>query len=184
MRVIELRTVAALALLAAFSACATTPKPLLPRFSSADQDVYGGWIVISLVEKKAPRMAGELIAIEPQRLVVLTSTGAVRVEKREIKEASVTLYDPKTLLKNVTSGMLLSLLTNGFFAAVTIPLWGVAGGLALHNVSVAAEIDYPESGWDALSRASRFPQGLPEGFDIQKLEPRALPAVAKAEPRS
>ncbi|MGZ8849035.1 MAG: hypothetical protein ACXW3E_01845 [Thermoanaerobaculia bacterium] len=162
-----------------FAACATsTPRPMLPPFNTADQDVFGGWIVAVPVEPKAPRIAGELIAVAPERLVVLTPSGAVQVEKKDVKTASLALYDPKTILGNVTGGMLLSL-TNGWLAAVTIPLWGVAGGIALHDVNVAAAIDYPESTWDALRKGARFPQGLPERFDIQNLQRRVPPAATK-----
>jgi hypothetical protein len=160
-------------------ACRTsTPKPMLTPFNTADQDIFGGWIVAVPVEPKAPRIAGELIAVAPERLVVLTPSGAMQVEKKDVRTASLALYDPKTLLGNVTGGMLLAL-TNGGLAAITIPLWGVAGGIALHDVNVAAVIEYPQSQWDELRKGARFPQGLPEGFDIQKLQPRVPPAAAK-----
>ena len=179
MRPIEQRISVALVVLMLFAACATSkPKPMLPRFNTADQDVFGGWIVAVPIEEKAPQIAGELIAVEPEQLVILTAIGAVRTQKRDVKTASLALYDPKTLLGNVGTGMLLSL-TNGLLAAATIPLWGVAGGIALHDVSVAAEIDYPQSTWDALSKGARFPQGLPAGFDIEKLQPRVPPVSTK-----
>jgi hypothetical protein len=179
MRSVEPRTVAALVLFGLFAACASSgPKPMLPKFKTADQDVFGGWIVAVPVEAKAPRIAGELIAVEPERLVILAASGAVRVEKRAVQSATLALYDPKSLLGNVGSGMLFSLLTNGILSVPTIGLWGVAGGMALRDVSVAAKVNYPDATWDALGKGARFPQGLPEGFDIQKLEPRMPPGSA------
>lgn len=179
MRSIKHRTLLVLAALVLSAACrSSTPKPILPKFDVGDRDVFGGWIVTVPVEPNAPRIAGELIAVTPERLVVLTTSSALQVEKKDVKTATLALYDPKSILGNVTGGMLFSL-TNGWVAAITIPLWGVAGGIALRDVSVAAEIDYPQSPWEDLRKGARFPQGLPEGFDIQKLQPRVPPAQRK-----
>jgi hypothetical protein len=68
--------------------------------------------------------------------------------------------------------MLLSL-THGAAALISVPLWGVAGGLALHEVRRTAAIDYPRLPWTDLGKGARFPQGLPAGFDIASLTLRS-----------
>lgn len=175
-----MRHIEGLLILVLFGACATSgPKPIYPSFKTADQDVFGGWIEILPVEPKASPIAGELIGVDPDRVVVLTPSGAVQVEKQNVKQATLTLYEPKSLLPNVGTGMLLSI-SNGVWASITMPLWGLAGGKALRDVNVAAEIEYPRSTWDELRKGARFPQGLPEGLDILKLSPRMPSASPKA----
>jgi len=169
----------AVALLAvvAIAGCATRPKPMLPAFNAADQDVFGGWVVIEMQQPKTPDVAGELIAVGPDRLYVLTRAGGVDVAKADVKKATVTLYDPRTILGNVSGGMLLAL-TNGVWAGVTIPLWGVAGGIALRDVNIAAEFEYPLSPWESLTKGARFPQGLPDGVIVQNLSARSAPPAS------
>jgi hypothetical protein len=179
MRSIDHRRPVAVVALLLLAACATSkPGPMLPHFANADQDVFGGWIVVQPPGPKSRPIEGELIAVEPERLVILGGSGTVLVKKNDIKTASLALYDPKTLLGNVGTGMLLSLAT-GVLSIPLIALWSVAGGIALHDVNVAAEIDYPASAWDALGKGARFPQGLPEGFDVQQLQPRLPPVGPK-----
>jgi hypothetical protein len=149
---------------------------MLPAFSAADRDPFGGWVVVTLQEPKTPSIQGELIAVGPDRLYVLTPSGGIEVPKASIREATVTLYDPRTLLANVGLGMLLSL-SNGAFAGATIPLWGLAGGMALREVTIAAELEYPLTPWDSLIKGARFPQGLPNGVVVSKLRMRETPPV-------
>lgn len=171
---IERRPVVVLLVIGVIAGCATNPKPMLPAFSTADTDVFGGWVVVRMQQPKTPAVAGELIAVAPDRLYVLTRAGAVDVAKADVKGATVTLYDPRTLLGNVGGGMLAAL-TNGVLASITIPLWGVAGGLALRDVTVAAEFEYPSSPWESLTKGARFPQGLPDGVVVHKLTARSTP---------
>lgn len=157
--------------------CATSkPKPMVPAFSAADRDPFGGWVVVEIQEPKTPDIQGELIAVGPDRLFVLTPAGGIEVPKASIHQATVTLYDPRTLLANVGLGMFLSL-SNGVYAAATIPLWGLAGGMALREVTIVSELQYPASPWESLTKGARFPQGLPNGIVVSKLRIRETPAV-------
>ena len=173
---IENRRILALLFLIVAGCATSKPKPMLPAFSAADRDPFGGWVVVKMQEPKTPDIQGELIAIGPDRLFVLTPAGGIEVPKASIHQATVTLYDPRTLLANVGLGMLLSL-SNGVFASATIPLWGVAGGMALREVTIASELEYPASPWEALIKGARFPQGLPNGVVVSKLRMREAPAV-------
>lgn len=154
------------------AACSSSGvRPVYPSFNAADRDVFGGWVKAVQVGPRRPAVEGELIAVTPDRMIVLTPKGIVELTKASTRRVTVTLYDPKTLIPNVGGGILLSL-SHGFFAAATIPLWGAAGGVALRNANVSAQIVYPDADWNDLSRGARFPQGLPEGHDTSGLRLR------------
>jgi len=170
------RGFAALVLLAG---CATNPAPnaYAPPADVAAREAYGGWIEVDTTTGRhhgdAGTMSGELIAVAPDSVFVLS--GGALVALRRVRSLSGTLwaYDANwgVLALWGTVGAIGSI-SNGYYAGLTLPLWIVASGFAAGSQSRAPRVEAADSAaWEDLRLYARFPQGLPGGLDRASLRP-------------
>jgi len=158
--------------LAAFAGgCASNPAPQgwLPKAVVAQRTTRGGWIVVER-KKDAPggRVAGELIAVEEDRIYVLDDSGLQTVERGSIEKMNLAGYatDGAALGGWAALGTL-STLSHGKFLVLTAPLLWLAGGIA----SAADESRGGFAKPGDFQKYARFPQGLPPGLDADALGP-------------
>jgi hypothetical protein len=155
------------------NACKVPPH-VVPDVQSFDRDVYGAWTEVTYRRAvHRPETYGELIAVTPDQLTVLSATGIVMVQKKEVDDVTLTLFSGSNIPVWLTAGIV-STLSHGVFLVATATLWSLAAAWDNRQYERFAEINYPGASWEELRRGARFPQGLPEGLDVHSL--RARPA--------
>lgn len=180
------RVVLALALAAA--ACASNPAPhgWLPNAKEAQRSASGAWISVRC-EKREPvdRVAGELIALDAERVYILTDAGLVTVPSASVKQGTLAAYetDAGGLAAWGALGSA-STLSHGHFLIFTAPTWILATAATTQTESRAAQVRYPEKPFASFRPYARFPQGLPPGFEPSVLgRPRQGPPTLHTTPR-
>ncbi|HEX9251239.1 MAG TPA: hypothetical protein VF870_03305 [Ignavibacteriaceae bacterium] len=161
--------------------CATSyaPDNWLPETDKVPQNNYGGWITVIVNESKDEtedivlQYGGEFIA-EDSLNVYLLYDSLYTISKDKIENSIIELDQKNTgsYAAWVAGGSLLTL-SNGYYAAITFPLWMVAGIPATSGESFRDryEADYPdEFYWDNVKIFSRFPQGI-DGINLSELRP-------------
>jgi hypothetical protein len=153
------------------NACKVPPH-VVPDIQSFDRDVYGAWTEVTYPRAAhRPITYGELIAVTPDQLTVLSATGIVTVQKKDVDDVTLTLFSGSKIPAWLAAGIV-STVSHGVFLVATITLWSLAAARDNRQYERFAEINYPGASWEELRRGARFPQGVPEGFDVRALRPR------------
>jgi hypothetical protein len=167
------RSALALAALVLAAGCASTTAPSgwLPGAEEAQRDAYGGWIEVHPREGLQPkRILGELIAVAPDSLHVLTIAGLVGFARGDVERATLFGYEsPAAAFGGWTALGTLSTLSHGFGLIYSAPVWLITGIGVTANASREARIQYPQDGWLVMRPHARFPAGWPEGLDRSTL---------------
>jgi hypothetical protein len=155
--------------LVALAACVSNPNPRIITQQQVLRDGHGGWIEI--VHGNGSTVHGELIAVGPAALVVLTPTNEV-VDDPISTFQSAELFEYDTAYSKLYSWGALgaaSTLTQGYFAIIVAPIW-LATTIATSAIqSRTARLTYPDDPWSEFAKWARFPQGLPAGITPQDL---------------
>jgi hypothetical protein len=161
--------------------CATTyaPDDWLPDTDDVPQNAHGGWITVVTQEVKSQsdevwmEYSGEFIALDKDNVYVLYDSLYV-IAKNKIVNSVVDLDQKNTGIYAlwVILGSL-STISNGYYLAITFPLWLIAGIPTAAGESyrdMYAE-EYPdEIYWNDVNKFSRFPQGV-ESINLSDLQP-------------
>ena len=124
----------------------TAPKGWLPSVSTAQHESYGGWVTIkSHTRDSESEVHGELIAVDPSQIFILTEQGFTHISIDRITHVKLTTI---RLAKNFT------LTTNNI------------------DVNKRRQMMYPVKPLEEFRAYARFPQGLPEGIDMQSFNPK------------
>ena len=159
-------------LLALMCNACKTPPHAVPDIQSFDRDVYGAWTEVTFPRAAhRPETYGELIAVTPDQLTVLTATGVVTVQKKDVGDVTLTLFSGSMIPAWLTAGIV-STASHGVYLPGTIALWSLAAAWDNRQYERFAEVNYPGGSWEELRRGARFPQGVPEGLDVNSLRPR------------
>lgn len=153
--------------------CAHSPAPRgwLPKADASATDAFGGWLIAETGPARKPvRVAGELISVEPDSVLVFQGDHPVMLAKQGITKATLVGYD-------IDSGVLstwatlgaISTLSHGAFLVFTLPMWSIAGGVTTSQAVHASMLEYPKGSWTEIAKYARFPQGLPAGVDRMAL---------------
>lgn len=169
--------------------CATSyaPDNWLPDTDDVPQNVFGGWITVitepdSLYpEEKWMEYSGEFIASEDS-VICLLYDSLYQIPKHKITESILELDEKNTTAYGlwVLGGSVLTI-SNGYYAAFTLPLWLGFGIPTVVGESARDryEMEYPdEQYWDSVKVFARFPQGTNE-IDLSQLKP--LFVIQKSE---
>jgi hypothetical protein len=161
-----------LSLLAA--GCAGTPGPsgYLQPAQVAQHEAYGAWIDVDFREDRA-ELAGELVAIGPDTVFVLTRSGLHTIARASINAARLGTYDSEwaNLAYWVTGGTFMTA-SHGGYAIITAPIWIIIGSITAAAVSREPIEDVRGNDtlrWQEVSKFARFPQGMPRDIDRTKL---------------
>lgn len=176
----QTRFAAWVALSLTLTGCATTGPKLSVLGRPVDVSGQG--------EGDARRAKGELIAVGPEQLFVL-EPGRVRelplagIDRVRVRQHGM---DGRHSMRWVGLG---ALITGGALAgactsvkgnsttsclgvgAVVAATWALIGGLSAASLESSSKLSVTGPDWDALRPYARFPQGVPEGFDLSGLLP-------------
>ncbi|MFC3417578.1 hypothetical protein [Algoriphagus hitonicola] len=169
----------------ALSGCASNlvqaPKGSVPNRSNLDRDGYGGYVTLVA---DGNYILGELIGNRNDTVMVLGEHGLTRVPMDQITFGQLIAHDPNDYL-----GVgLLSVIPN----ALMMTVGGYGGGpiayglvfsvINLFGMSTAMgteDLKFNDFDWskekDELLKYSRFPGGIPEPVDLDKLSTRPMP---------
>jgi len=145
--------------------------------AAAESTSYGGWISLEGGESQHRLLAsGELIAVQSDSVFVLGDSGCVALRLAEVKRGRFEAYHPHT--GGLTAWTLLGTLataSHGVGALISAPVWVIVGSVATGSASQAGLRHVPtepNASWKDLTEYSRFPEGLPPGFDWTTLHRR------------
>ena len=161
----------------AVSGCASA-KPGLP--------LGGRTVELRGTEPKSPKVSGELLAVGPEQMLVLTSAGVRGVPPQQVKEVRVRRHGLKgrkawlwVAIGAIGTGLALTAAclsaegdNCGAVLGVTVGAWGLIGGPAAASLAKSSQLRVPGPDFTSLRPYARFPQGLPEGLDLAPLGPR------------
>ncbi|HMG24646.1 MAG TPA: hypothetical protein VK607_25090 [Kofleriaceae bacterium] len=152
-----------LVLALAATGCAFNPDPRTRPIDKVALDGHGGWIVVT--RRSGAETAGELIAVDPDAIRVLTPAALVAIERPAIVRARLWAWDAEHGGYALwgTAGTL-STVSHGFFLILSAPVWVLTTTITSSVESRASIVDYPDHGWDKLAVWARFPQGMPPGL--------------------
>ena len=163
-------------LLIYISGCASNSAPrkwLSPPFA-AQQEGFGGWISVKYhTGDLETEIHGELIAVNQNQLFIFTTQGVKSIPTNRISRIKLTAYDAEVgKLTSWTALGTLSTLSHGIYSVFTAPSWIITGALTARSQSFVPQLNSPPESWDTFRNYARFPQGLPEGLDMQSLKPK------------
>lgn len=144
----------------------TAPEGWLSTPEVAQREAYGGWI--SAAYAPAQVVEGELIAVTPESLYVLTADSLIPLAMGAITSAALTTYDAQ--LRTLEMWTLLgsaSTLSHGVGLVLTLPLWVIAGSSVTASASKSPRVRSLDPA--DLRPYARFPQGLPPALDRRDL---------------
>jgi hypothetical protein len=156
---------AVLALAVAVASCAINPDPRASTYESAIRTAYGGWIEVTPANDAV--VQGELLAVQPDEVIVYDDAGRIRRIPRE-EIASARLWKYRREGGYVAWGFLgsLSTLSHGLWLLATLPAWVVVSTTATLADVAAQRIDTSDDDWNEIIPWARFPQGIPPGVDL------------------
>jgi len=165
-------------LIALSTQCATVPAPKgwLPKPSEAQSWAFGGWMSIEYSSGRGEKTSqGELIAIQDENIYLLTAEELAVVPINNVHNSAIYVY--KNSVDSVGIWALLgtlSTISHGFYALISAPIWIISGSLNASGESKSGCLKYPDKDWQEFRKFARFPQGIPQGLDLQALKPKPL----------
>ena len=170
------------------SGCASTtaPQGWLPLPPVAQHESYGGWISVSSHTGDLKRIVhGELIAIHPNQVFILTVQELTSISTNSIYDMKLTAYNAQHgQLAGWTGLGILSTISHGVFLIFSAPFWIIGGSCTTGIRSHEPQITYPAKSLEAFRAYARFPQGLPKDIDRQSLKPKRSGAKISASTKA
>jgi hypothetical protein len=155
----------------------TAPEGWLSTPAVAQREAYGGWIAVETAPEPSKRtVEGELIAITPDTLHVLTADSLVSLAIGEVASATLTTYDARSgRIQTWSIVGAVSTLSHGVWLVLSLPTWILVGTTATASASKEPRVQSLDA---ALLRPhARFPQGLPPGLDRRALRQKRVPST-------
>ena len=149
-----------------FGGCAATHEPSnwLPDANDVGTDAYGSWIE---VKTRTGPVNGELIATTLDSVFVADPL-LHGFSTSDVVSARVVLYSANDLWAAPMFGPILTV-SNGWFLAITAPMWIIGGTIAATSRSFDPIVDYPRTPLKEFRRYARFPLGVPPEIDLSKI---------------
>ena len=156
-----------------FIGCASThaPQGWLASPAQTQSEAYGGWLNVQYLSatKQKAKLAGELIALSDDTVFIATKA-LHAIALSDIKSARLAQYrSDATDIGGVVFLGTLSTLSNGFLLVFTAPMWIIGGSATASRRSFEPIMDFPKREWRRFVPFARFPQGLPEGIDRDRI---------------
>ena len=159
-------------LLAVMINSCTSPR-YLPKSAEIDVNQYGSNIMIN--QKTGANVNGELLAIDSNKLIVLTgsetyySKKSVFVPLNEVSHFTLRYAQPKHYGWTIPL-YTLATISHGFYLILTAPV----NLIVTISVTVGGEKAFKysdkEMTFDKLKMFARFPQGIPSNIDIASIK--------------
>ena len=156
-----------IAWIAIISGGCATPK-FLPSSNKIDVNQYGSYI--KLIPKKGRKVEGELIAIDSNKIIVITISGKlVSTPINQLKRFYLTYAKPKHYGWTIPVYSLATI-SHGFVAIISLPI----NLIVTISVTVSGEQAFTYNKkkltYDQLKMFARFPQGIPDNIDTAKIK--------------
>jgi len=154
--------------------CASTTAPSKWLAPPAETQclAYGGWISINYQNNRTKsEVHGELIAVHPDSVFVLTVNQLWAIPSNKISKAKLTAYDAQ--IGSLTAWSVfgtLSTLSHGIVLIISAPVWIISGTAATSAQSYAPQLSFPKKPWNEFRKYARFPSGLPPKIDRRTLQ--------------
>jgi hypothetical protein len=172
------RTLVALAGMAALlpSCIASSPAPQAWQRSLDDVQrvTYGAW---TRVEGPGLAIDGELIAVEPTRILLGRGAQVAAVPSRCVDKLAMAAFEAPA--GTIAWGVVGSLSTpsHGYFMVFSLPIWLLTATMSTYAQTSTGHLVEPRLGGaplpvDRIRKWARFPQGLPAGYLDQVAEVR------------
>lgn len=150
-----------------FNSC--TSSRYLPSSDKIDVNEYGSYIKI--IHKTAPNIDGELIAIDSNKIVVLTeeTKKCMTVSVSDVKHFKVRYAKPKHYGWSIPAFLVYPFI-HGLYSIITMPIHLIV------TISVTASGErafmYSDKNmtFEKLKMFARFPQGIPLNIDLASIK--------------
>jgi hypothetical protein len=158
----------AAALIAGAAGCLHNPDPRPRSMTTVPSDTHGSYAV--LVATGQPSIAGELIAIGPADVWILSGDRLVQTPLERVTSLELFPYEVQTG-PVVAWGILgtLSTISHGVFLIFSAPVWLLTSSITGAMYSRTPHVEYTAGNWQELVPWARFPQGLPPGVTAGQL---------------
>jgi len=172
------RTLVAMAGIAAIlpSCIASSPAPRAWQRSLGDVQrvTYGAW---TRVEGAGVAMDGELIAVEPARILLARGAQVAAVPSPCVDKLTIAAFEAPASTTAWGVAGTLSTPSHGYFLVFTFPIWLLTATTSTYAQTSAGHITETHLGGaplhvDRIRKWARFPQGLPAGYLDQVAEVR------------
>jgi hypothetical protein len=156
----------------------TAPVGYLPAGpAKVAQDAHGGWMqAILSSSNQVMSVQGELITIHDDTVYILTYAQMNAIPVPDLQNAKLEVHRQNPVgfaLWGLAGGI--STLSHGGFLIFSAPLWAIFGTTNTSSVARQPNILlHPGTGLEEFKKFSRFPQGLPEGINLEQLVPKPL----------
>lgn len=156
------------------------PGPYATSASRECADVHGAWIEIRYHDPESQgRARGEFLAVGDS-IYVLTAESLRVVPTAIVHGAELATFAAHGGdFVSWTLVGILSCASHGFFAALSVPVWLIAGSICTAGQNSTGFAAFPRRSWPELRRFARFPQGLPPGIDRAALSLKPEPAPGR-----
>lgn len=169
-----------------FEGCKTSKIPAYYRFSPSQiqKGITGSWTILTLRSKSAPdvpsELSGELIAVQPDSIYILTEEKFLAVSSKIIDVAVLQIYENQgkkigTITALVALPNIIAAIGNHYYSQAFLGLgmpWIITG------ISSAIREGYNDSNLlvfparnplNDFKKYARFPKGLPTDIDRKRL---------------
>jgi len=150
-----------------FSSC-SSPR-YLPSSDKIDVSEYGSYIKI--IHKTAPNIDGELIAIDSNKIVVLTeeTKKCMTVPVSEVKHFSLRYAKSKHYDWTIPLFVVLPFI-HGAYSIFTMPIHLIVTISVTASGDNAFKYSDKKMTYDKLRMFARFPQGIPPNIDLASIK--------------
>jgi hypothetical protein len=163
--------------------CATlhSPHNWLPKVNDVQSEAYGGWITVDYtVRGQSIVSSGELIAVTPEKLLILGEGGLTDIPRLIVNRSLLEIFSENKLSGLAILGTL-STLSHGFYLLLSAPVWIISGTVLAVSESKAGLMRYDGIPPEDIRKYARFPQGLPEGIDPDSLKMKPMAEKKRPE---
>lgn len=167
-----------------YAGCSRTfaPSGWLPATDEYQVNVYGGWMTLVVLGNSTEEQEeyfeykGEFLSSDSDNVYLLADSVYI-VNKANIRSAILELTQKNTeAYAGWGAAFLLTPVINGRYSLFTGPL-GIISGAAAASGEAARDryaSEHPDNMyWSIVQKFARFPQGLPEGIDLNKVKPKS-----------
>jgi hypothetical protein len=141
----------------------------LPTSDKIDVNEYGSHIIIN--RKNSSKIDGELIAIDSNKIIVLTEGygECVIVSITDVQSFQLRYAKPKHYGWTIPV-YTLSTITHGYFAYITAPISLIVTICVTSSGESSFKLSEKNITYNKLKMFARFPQGIPPNIDLRSIK--------------
>ena len=155
--------------------CVTYTPGYIPEVEELGEEVYGAYIKITTIS--GSKYSGELLAIDEDSIIILSTSRKsdrqwiVVKNQSEVHDYTIRYAQPKNYDALIPVSMLFSL-SHGYLLIFTMPINLIVTGAVASGGANSFQYDKRDISLKEARLFARFPQGLPDDFDLKSFESR------------